>query len=101
MPELPEVETVRLGLAKRVVGKKITKVEIFHPRATNPKSLAPLDSLTGSKIITVNRRGKFLWMELNRPEVLLAHLGMSGQFLVSKRDSVPEKHMRTRAFRKV
>ena len=96
MPELPEVETVRLGLVKRVVGKKITKVEIFHPRATNPKSLAPLDSLTGSKIITVNRRGKFLWMELNRPEVLLAHLGMSGQFLVSKRDSVPEKHMRVR-----
>jgi formamidopyrimidine-DNA glycosylase len=96
VPELPEVETVRLGLEQNILGKKISKVEVFHPRATNPKSIAPLDSLTGSKIISVNRRGKFLWLELNRSEVLLAHLGMSGQFKVSERNAKIEKHMRVR-----
>lgn len=96
VPELPEVETVRLGLERSILGKKITKVEVFHPRATNPKSIAPLNSLTGSKIIGVNRRGKYLWIELNRPEVLLAHLGMSGQFLICKRSLLPEKHLRAR-----
>jgi formamidopyrimidine-DNA glycosylase len=96
VPELPEVETVRRGLEQSILGKKISKVEVFHPRATNPKSIAPLDSLTGSKIISVNRRGKFLWLELNRPEVLLAHLGMSGQFIVSERNANVEKHMRVR-----
>lgn len=96
MPELPEVETVRLGLERSIIGKKITGIEVFHSRATNPKSIAPLDSLTGSKILSVNRRGKFLWMQLNRPEVLLAHLGMSGQFLVRNKRSAPEKHMRVR-----
>ncbi|NDF10480.1 MAG: DNA-formamidopyrimidine glycosylase, partial [Actinobacteria bacterium] len=41
MPELPEVETVRRGLAQWLPGKKITDVEVLHPRATNPRSIAP------------------------------------------------------------
>jgi formamidopyrimidine-DNA glycosylase len=100
MPELPEVETVRLGLAKHVIGKKIRKVEVLHPRATATKSLAPLSSLVGAKIKGVSRRGKFLWFDLDRPEVLVAHLGMSGQFLisnsVSKKEQAPVRHLRVR-----
>ena len=96
MPELPEVETVRLGLAKHVIGKKIRKIQVHHSRATAPKSLAPLSSLAGSKIKGVSRRGKFLWFELDRPEVLVAHLGMSGQFLISKAIEMPQRHMRVR-----
>jgi formamidopyrimidine-DNA glycosylase len=103
MPELPEVETVRLGLAKHVIGKKILRVEVLHPRATATKSLAPLSSLAGAKIKGVSRRGKFLWFDLDRPEVLVAHLGMSGQFLISNSDSkksqvilAPVRHLRVR-----
>jgi formamidopyrimidine-DNA glycosylase len=96
MPELPEVETVRAGLARQIVGKKIKVVEVRHPRATSPKSIAPLTSITGAKIKAVKRRGKFMWVELDRPEVLVAHLGMSGQLLIKKSSEPAEKHLRVR-----
>jgi formamidopyrimidine-DNA glycosylase len=94
MPELPEVETVRAGLAKYVTGKRILQAADFHPRAVKPSSIAPLNSIIGSKIKSVNRRGKFLWLTLDRPVALVAHLGMSGQLLVQPKDSPAHKHMR-------
>ena len=99
MPELPEVETVRRGLAHACIEKKITSVHILHPRATNPRSLAALDSVTGATIKNINRRGKFLWFELDRPLALVAHLGMSGQFRIQENQSLDignEKHLRAR-----
>ena len=96
MPELPEVETVRRGLAQWLPGKKITDVEVLHPRATNPRSIAPLIELRGARIENINRRGKFLWFTLNRPYVVLAHLGMSGQFLIEPRSTQPSSHARVR-----
>ena len=94
MPELPEVETVRLGLAKHAIGQVIKSVKVLHPRATNPKSIAPLTSLKGLKITGLNRRGKFLWFELNNDEVLVAHLGMSGQFQFKSVGAGPSPHTR-------
>jgi formamidopyrimidine-DNA glycosylase len=94
MPELPEVETVRAGLAKYVTGKRILQAADFHPRAVKPSSIAPLNSIIGSKIKSVNRRGKFLWLTLDRPVAIVAHLGMSGQLLVQPKDSPAHKHMR-------
>lgn len=96
MPELPEVETVRAGLAKYVTGKKITSAQVFHPRAVKPSSIAPITSLAGSRIKSVQRRGKFLWLTLDRPYALVAHLGMSGQLLVTPTTTSPHKHMRAR-----
>ena len=96
MPELPEVETVRRGLAQWLPGKKITEVLVLHPRATNSRSIAPLTQLSGARIETIQRRGKFLWFTLNRPYVVLAHLGMSGQFLIEQRSSQPSSHTRVR-----
>lgn len=96
MPELPEVETVRRGLAQWLPGKKITDVEVLHPRATNPRSIAPLIALRGARIENIHRRGKFLWFTLNRPYVVLAHLGMSGQFLIEPRSTQPSSHARVR-----
>lgn len=96
MPELPEVETVRAGLAKYVLSKQILQAEDLHPRALKPSSIAPLASLVGSKIIAVNRRGKFLWLTLNRPYALVAHLGMSGQMLVQPAKTSAHKHLRAR-----
>jgi formamidopyrimidine-DNA glycosylase len=92
MPELPEVETVRRGLEEHIVGQRIVGAKALHPRAMNPKSIAELDAITGAKILKISRRGKFLWFELDRPESLVAHLGMSGQFLIN-----PENSAHTRA----
>jgi len=96
VPELPEVETVRRGLAENIIGKKFKEIEVLHSRATSPKSIAPLKSLKGARIKSVNRRGKFLWFELDRPEVLVGHLGMSGQFLIQPKAALDERHLRAR-----
>ncbi len=94
MPELPEVETVRAGLEKHVVGKKVTAVKQLHPRALRSDSLNKLSVFKNAKIRAVKRRGKFMWLEFDRPEVLVAHLGMSGQFKIQKQKSEYEKHLR-------
>ncbi|CAB4750239.1 unannotated protein [freshwater metagenome] len=96
MPELPEVETVRRGLAENIIGKKFKDIEVLHPRATSPKSISPLTSLRGARVKSVKRRGKFLWFELDRPEVLVGHLGMSGQFLIQPKSTQDERHLRAR-----
>jgi formamidopyrimidine-DNA glycosylase len=62
MPELPEVETVRRGLAKFLPGKAIEQVVVLHPRATR-KSEVSLTDCVGARIDGVNRRGKYLWFK--------------------------------------
>ena len=94
MPELPEVETVRRGLAHLLTGFTFRSALDLHPRVLKPASLAPLSTVIGARITRVNRRGKFLWFELDRDFVLVAHLGMSGQFLVSQRDRPTPSHVR-------
>ena len=94
MPELPEVETVRAGLEKHVVGKKIISVKQLHPRALRAESLNKLTIFKGAKVKAVKRRGKFMWLEFDRPEVLVAHLGMSGQFKIQSTNSEREPHLR-------
>ena len=94
MPELPEVETVRRGLEKMITGYRITEALNLHPRALKSDSIAPLESLIGAKITGTYRRGKFLWFTLNGPHVLVAHLGMSGQFLFHQKDKPRAKHVR-------
>ena len=95
MPELPEVETVRAGLAEFITGATITDVEIFDARSLKRHRPGPNDfvaTLAGSKITSVVRRGKFLWMPLNAsPLALVGHLGMSGQMLVRTPDFEPDK----------
>lgn len=80
MPELPEVETIRLGLEPYVLGRTITDVELLNPRAAR-RSPAGLDPLPGQKIIGTARRGKYMWL-LTGDMAIIAHLGMSGQFRV-------------------
>lgn len=83
MPELPEVETIRLGLEPYVLGRSIEKAEVLHPRVTrrSPSGLTPV---VGKTIHSVARRGKYLWM-LTEDSALIAHLGMSGQFRIGNR----------------
>ena len=90
MPELPEVETVRAGLAEVVTGAKVTKVVIHDPRSLkrHPASVGDfVETLTGRTLQAAVRRGKFLWLPLNKQKneeqlALIGHLGMSGQILL-------------------
>jgi formamidopyrimidine-DNA glycosylase len=99
MPELPEVETVRRGLARWVVGRRIATVEVHHPRAVR-RHLAGADDfaalLAGRTLEAALRRGKYLWLPLDSGDALVAHLGMSGQLLVENADAPDELHLRVR-----
>ena len=81
MPELPEVETVRIGLAKLLPGKKVVHVEHDWPKGF-PNSQVDVDSyLLGATIVTVKRRAKVLLIELSSEYSLVIHLKMTGQLV--------------------
>ncbi|WP_104053821.1 MULTISPECIES: bifunctional DNA-formamidopyrimidine glycosylase/DNA-(apurinic or apyrimidinic site) lyase [unclassified Arthrobacter] len=115
MPELPEVEVVRRGLASWVRGRTITGVDILDPRSVRRHAAGPEDlvgNLEGAVVTDVVRRGKFLWMPLVEASVvdavqdahddgvprlaLMAHLGMSGQLLMEDPHLPDEKHLKVR-----
>ncbi|MEV0827372.1 bifunctional DNA-formamidopyrimidine glycosylase/DNA-(apurinic or apyrimidinic site) lyase [Nonomuraea rubra] len=100
MPELPEVEVVRRGLAQWVTGREIASAEVLHPRAIRrhvPGAGEFAARLKGRTVLSAERRGKYLWLPLSGAgEALMAHLGMSGQLLVVQPDSPLEKHLRVR-----
>lgn len=84
MPELPEVETVRRGLASTVVGRRIERVEVGRERTVRRTSRQALvDGLTGVTILDVQRRGKYLLAPLDSGYWLMVHLRMSGRLLLS------------------
>ncbi len=96
MPELPEVETVRRGLERHVVGRDIDTVRVLHPRAVRRHAAGPADfesALAGRRLETARRRGKYLWMSVGE-DALLAHLGMSGQLLVVEPERPLSPHVR-------
>jgi formamidopyrimidine-DNA glycosylase len=98
LPELPEVETVRAGLAEWVSGRVIAEVEVRHPRAIrrHPGGDFPA-RLRGHRLGTARRRGKYLWLSLSdSDECLLGHLGMSGQLLVRPASAPDERHLHVR-----
>src|SRR5579863_762756 len=80
MPELPEVETVRRGLAPTMEGRRIESVEL---RRANLRLAFPEDfaaRLTGRRVLALGRRAKYLLAGLEGGETLIMHLGMSGSF---------------------
>jgi len=97
MPELPEVETVRAGLERFVVGRTVANVQVLHPRAVRRDPAGPLGfaaAMAGRDFKRTERRGKYLWLALDEDEALLAHLGMSGQMLVGEPDRPLSPHVR-------
>lgn len=99
MPELPEVEVVRAGIERHVVGATITRVDVLHPRPVRRDLRGPAGfaaALTGRRIEAARRRGKYLWLPLDNGDALLGHLGMSGQVLVQPPDAPDERHLRVR-----
>jgi formamidopyrimidine-DNA glycosylase len=111
VPELPEVEVVRRGVERFVVGRTISAVEVLHPRAVRKHLPGAADfsaRAVGQRVSAARRRGKYLWLELGvatanvaasefvgtSGEALLAHLGMSGQLLVQPDSAPDETHLR-------
>ncbi|MEA5154622.1 bifunctional DNA-formamidopyrimidine glycosylase/DNA-(apurinic or apyrimidinic site) lyase [Raineyella sp.] len=99
MPELPEVEVVRRGLAPHLVGRTLTGVEVLHPRPVRRHLAGPQDfaaRLVGRTFLEPVRRGKYLWLPLDSGEAILTHLGMSGQFRIDAPGSPDQAHVRVR-----
>lgn len=103
MPELPEVEVVRAGLAPAVSGSEIRAVRVFDARSLKRYQGSPeqfASELTGATLLGAVRRGKFLWFPLadsagnSLDRVLLAHLGMSGQMLLRTAEVAADRHNR-------
>lgn len=91
MPELPEVETVRAGIADHSLGRPVRAVRVVDARSLRRHLPGPAHfeaALTGRALRGAYRRGKYLWLTLSEPdgtlaeEALVVHLGMSGQLLV-------------------
>lgn len=83
MPELPEVETVRAGLAPVMEGAVIAKATVNRPDLRWPFPERMAERLTGARVLRLRRRSKYILADLDRGESLLIHLGMSGRMLVS------------------
>jgi formamidopyrimidine-DNA glycosylase len=99
VPELPEVETVRAGLARHLVGRTVASAAVLNPRAVRRDPAGPdgfTAAMVGRTFIGAERRGKYLWFALDEDEALLAHLGMSGQLLVGDSDRPLSPHVRAR-----
>ncbi|MBF4578734.1 Fpg/Nei family DNA glycosylase [Frigoribacterium sp. VKM Ac-2530] len=105
MPELPEVEVVRAGLAPVVAGSVVTGVTVLDERSLKRHrgpSVDFVDRLVGGTLDSAVRRGKFLWFPFepaerhDHPLALVAHLGMSGQVLLRSSDHPADRLMRIR-----
>lgn len=109
MPELPEVEVVRRGLERHLVGRTVASVDVIEPRSIRRHEAGAADfaaQLTGFRITGVERRGKFMWVtsapQSTTPRAsrddsnsaLVVHLGMSGQVLIDQGHVAPERHSR-------
>ncbi|MGH9743100.1 MAG: DNA-formamidopyrimidine glycosylase family protein, partial [Candidatus Acidiferrum sp.] len=81
MPELPEVEAIARALRPLIEGRKIRCVHVLHPIATKPQNPAHLARMAqGRQILSVQRKGKYLWLELSRG-ILSLHFKLDGQLL--------------------
>jgi formamidopyrimidine-DNA glycosylase len=87
MPELPEVETVRRGLAPAMEGARIVKADVRRADLRFPFPERFARRLTGRRIVSLARRAKYILADLDDGNVLVMHLGMSGSFRVEEGDS--------------
>ncbi|KIC49747.1 bifunctional DNA-formamidopyrimidine glycosylase/DNA-(apurinic or apyrimidinic site) lyase [Tateyamaria sp. ANG-S1] len=100
MPELPEVETVRRGLAPTMEGAVIAQADVNRPDLRWPFPVGMAERLSGQQVLGLRRRSKYILADLASGETLLIHLGMSGRMLVSgdplgvfvHEHPAPEKH---------
>lgn len=93
MPELPEVENIRLSLAKNIIGQEIKEFKLFWPDVfVNATDLDPNDLLIGKKVESLGRRGKYLFIHLAGSVTLILHFRMTGKLIYYQGEHEPEKH---------
>lgn len=90
MPELPEVETVRRGLAPAMVGSTLTSVDQRRPDLRFPFPEKFAERLTGRRVEALGRRAKYLLADLDDAQVLVMHLGMSGSFRIEDAETAAQ-----------
>src|SRR5579863_1564561 len=91
MPELPEVEVVRLGISPHILHQKIADVVVRHQRLRFPVPPRLKETLLGKNILEIRRRGKYL-LFLTSEGALIWHLGMSGSLRILTGPLPPKKH---------
>ena len=96
MPELPEVETIRRGLERNLVGATVVSIEVREPRLRRTVDRRALASLVGRKIERVARRAKYIVADVGGELVWLMHLGMSGRLLLVPGDEPAASHEHVR-----
>jgi formamidopyrimidine-DNA glycosylase len=92
MPELPEVETVCRGLAMKMEGRVLTRVEQRRPNLRIPFPERMAERLTGRRVVTIRRRAKYILIHLDDDQVLIVHLGMSGRMTIGQDLGPPGAH---------
>ncbi len=93
MPELPEVETIRRQLEKEVVGARIARVEVFFGKRLHPSVEGFRRAVEGAAVLNVRRRAKMLLIGLDNGQTIVAHLKMTGRFLLQTGAAKPSKHV--------
>jgi len=111
MPELPEVENLRLGLERAILGQKIKKVKVHKPKLVSGKGTLRPPSLKkktefekgilGEKFIAIERRAKNLIFKLSHNKIIIAHLKMSGQFVYLPSHKASARHSKSERENKV
>ncbi|HYB11235.1 MAG TPA: bifunctional DNA-formamidopyrimidine glycosylase/DNA-(apurinic or apyrimidinic site) lyase [Alphaproteobacteria bacterium] len=91
MPELPEVETVCRGLAAKLVGRRLARVETRRPDLRVPLPRGFVNRVQGLTVERIDRRAKYILMRLEGGLVLLVHLGMSGRMIIAN-GAPPDRH---------
>ncbi len=92
MPELPEVETTRQGISPHIIGKQVSTVTIRQHQLRWPIDAALPKLLQRKKLLTIDRRGKYLLFKFNHGHLMI-HLGMSGSLrIVDPKTDLPKKH---------
>jgi len=91
MPELPEVETIRLAVADAVTGARIVKVVVNRDKIRLPVPVAFKQAVENAAVVSVSRRAKYIFVLLDNKETIVVHLGMSGKITLS-RDYEFKKH---------
>ncbi len=93
MPELPEVEVLRLGLERSLIGCSLVSVDIRAPMLREPVDAGRIRrACVGRRVVAVERRAKYLQLRLEGDSVLVVHLGMSGRLWIADRDQPICKH---------
>jgi formamidopyrimidine-DNA glycosylase len=88
MPELPEVETVRLGLMPRLAGRHIVRLTQRRPDLRMPLPAQFAARIEGRSVVTIDRRAKYMLWRLDDGHALVVHLGMSGRMLLLNGEAV-------------